>query len=150
MITRQDLFNALFKLKEAGIEVQPQLDLLKSESGVPKEVVKFLQDQSPLFQFYRHLQKHQRALMRNILHYDELDTRGKIKICSSLITRAMIAVEYNNIHESLLDELKLSELSGALHRALSDYFYDDLDSVLESYRQSMRLFYKGHSNPIND
>ena len=143
MITRQSCFSALFKLKSAGVDVTTPLKLMKDSSGVPEGVIEFLRDQSPQFQFYRSIQKHQRALMKNILHYDELDNKGKVKVASSLITRAMISVEYNNLDESLLDELSLGKLAHALDRALSDRDYSKLDEVLEGHRVAMKLFYKG-------
>ena len=143
MITRQSCFDSLFKLKNAGIDVSHEIELMQSQEGIPEEVVKFLRDQSPQFQFYRSIQKHQRALMKNILHYDKLDNKGKIKVCSSLITRAMISVEYGNLDESLLDDLGLDKLSNALNEALTNLDYTKLNEVLESHRRSMKLFYKG-------
>lgn len=140
MIGRQDAFSALFKLKEAGIDVQRQLDLMARNSGIPQEVIIFLRDNSPQFQFFRYIQKYQRALFKGILNYEELDVIGKIKLCSSLITRATIAVEYKNIDESLLDELNLGRISGALDKAFKDRDYSKLDTVLEDYKQSMLLF----------
>ena len=73
MITRQDLYKDLFKLKNSGVDVSYQLKIMESKSGIPKEVVEFLQDKSPQFQFYRDLKKNQRALMKNILNYENLD-----------------------------------------------------------------------------
>lgn len=143
MITRQTVFSALFKLKDAGTDVSSQLESMKNNSGIPEDVIEFLRDQSPQFQFYRSIQQHQRALMKNILHFDELDTNNKIKVCSSLITRAMIAVEYHNLDESLLEDLRLDKLSKALYKALSDKDYSYLDEVLQGHKNAMLLFYKG-------
>lgn len=143
MINRQSIYNALFKLKNSGVDVSDQLKIMETRSGIPKEVIGFLQDQSPQFQFYRSIQKHQRALMKNILHYEELDVNSKIKVCSSLITRAMISVEYHNLDESLLEDLRLDKLSRALHKALSDKDYSYLDEVLQGHKNAMMLFYKG-------
>lgn len=143
MITRQSCFSALFRLKNAGVDVTRQLKIMESRSGIPQEVVEFLQENSPQFQFYRSIQKHQRALMKNILHYESLDTVGKIKVCSSLITRATIAVEYHNLDESLLEDLRLDKLAKALNKALSDKDYSYLDEVLQGHKNAMLLFYKG-------
>lgn len=142
MITRQSLFEALFKLKNSGVNVDNQLQIMATKSGIPNEVIIFLRDNSPQFQFFRDIQKNQRALMKNILNYEELDTIGKIKVCSSLITRAAISVEYKNINETLLDELDLASLSTALNRAFKDRDYTKLDEALEKYKQSMLLFVK--------
>lgn len=143
MITRQSVFSALFKLKSSGIDVTRQLKIMESKSGIPQEVIEFLQENSPQFQFYRSIQKHQRALMKNVLNYESLDVNGKIKVCSSLITRAMISVEYQNLDESLLEDLRLDKLSRALHKALSDKDYSYLDEVLQGHKNAMLLFYKG-------
>lgn len=143
MINRQTVFRALFKLKDAGIDVTAPLKSMELNQGIPQEVIGFLQDQSPQFQFYRSIQQHQRALMKNILHYEELDVNSKIKVCSSLITRAVISVEYHNLDESLLEDLRLDKLSKALNKALSDKDYSYLDEVLQGHKNAMMLFYKG-------
>lgn len=140
MLTRQDVFSALFKLKNTGVDVTEQLNLMTQENGIPKEVILFLRDNSPQFMFYRDIQQHQRALMKNILNYEELDTIAKIKVCSSIITRAMISVEYKNLDESLLDELELYKVSNALNMAFRDRDYSLLDVVLKDYKESMLLF----------
>ena len=80
--------------------------------------------------------------MKNILRYETLDTRSKIKVCSSLITRAMISIEYKNLDESLLDELGLDRISYALNKVLSDKDYSYLDEVLQGHKNAMMLFYK--------
>ena len=143
MITRQSVFSALFKLKNSGVDVTRQLKLMESKSGIPQEIIEFLQDQSPQFQFYRSIQKHQRALMKNVLNYESLDNHGKVKVCSSLITRAVISVEYHNLDESLLEDLRLDKLAKALNKALSDKDYSYLDEVLQGHKNAMLLFYKG-------
>lgn len=145
MITRQSVYSDLFKLKRAGFNIDEQLNIMQTRAGIPQEVVKFLQDNSPQFQFYRDIQKNQRTLMRNIINYESLDTRSKIKLCSSLITRAMIAVEYKNLDESLLEDLHLDKLSNALNKALSDQDYSKLDEALSGHRNAMLLFYKGNN-----
>lgn len=149
MITRQSVFQALFRLKDAGVNISKPLLTMQKSSGIPREVVEFLQDKSPQFQFYRSIQKNQRALMKNVLNYESLDTNGKIKVCSSLITRAMIAVEYHNLDESLVEDLRLDKLSRALHKALSDKDYSCLDEVLQGHKDAMLLFYKGQVKEEN-
>lgn len=143
MITRQSCYNAIFQLKSAGVDVTAPLKLMQESSDIPEGVIEFLRDQSPQFQFYRSIQKHQRALMKNILHYDELDNKDKIKVASSFITRAVISVEYNNLDESLLDELGLDKIAHALDKALSDRDYSKLDEVFKMHQDAMKLFYKG-------
>lgn len=145
MITRQSIYNALFKIKNSGVDVSDQLKIMETCSGIPKEILEFLQDKSPQFQFYRSIHQNQRALMKNILRYETLDTRSKIKVCSSLITRAMISIEYKNLDESLLDELGLDRISYALNKALSDRDYSKLDEVLKVHKKAIELFYKGES-----
>lgn len=149
MITRQSCYSALFKLKSAGVNVEDALKVMQSTTEVPEKVLDFLRDKSPMFQFYRSIQQHQRALMKNILHYEELDVRSKIKVCSSLITRAMISVEYHNLDESLLEDLRLDKLSKALNKALSDKDYSYLDEVLQGHKNAMMLFYKGKVSEEN-
>lgn len=142
MITRQDIYRDLFKLKNAGEDITESLRVMESRPGIPKEVVEFLQDRSPQFQFYRDIKKNQKALMKNILHYESLDNRSKIKLCSSLVTRAMIAIEYKNLDESLLEDLQLSKVTKALDQAVSRYDYSKLDEVLRSHKSAMQLFLK--------
>lgn len=142
MITRQDIYRDLFKLKNAGEDITESLRVMESHPGIPKEVVEFLQDRSPQFQFYRDIKKNQKALMKNILHYESLDNRSKIKLCSSLVTRAMIAIEYKNLDESLLEDLQLSKVTKALDQAVSKYDYSKLDEVLRSHKSAMQLFLK--------
>jgi hypothetical protein len=142
MIDRQSCYNALFKLRNAGVDITEQLNIMKSSPGIPYKVVEFLRTNSPQFQFYEDIRKNQRALLRNILNYESLDRNSKIKLCSSLITRAFISVEYKHIDESLLSELELDRLSKALDSALSYRDYSKLDEVLESHKKSMLLFIK--------
>ena len=142
MITRQTVITALVRLKDAGVDVSQQFESLKHSSGIPREVIEFLRTNSPQFMFYKDLQKHQKALIKNILDYENFDTIGKIKLCSSLITRAMISVEYKNFDKSLLEDLELNRLSGALHKALNDRDYSQLDTVLAEQKRSIKLFVK--------
>lgn len=146
MITRQTVISALVKLKDAGIDVSEQFESLKNNQGITKELVEFLRTHSPQFMFYKDLQKHQKTLIKNILDYDSFDAVGKMKLCSSLITRAMISVEYKNLDKSLLDELELNRISDALHKALNDRDYSKLDTVLEEQKQSIKLFVKDIDN----
>lgn len=140
MITRQSCYEALFTLRNAGVEVGPQLEVMKTNQGIPKEIVEFLRDNSPQFQYYRYLQKHQRALMKNILDYESFDEVGKIKLCSSLITRVMIAIEYKEFDKSLMYDVGLEELSNALYKAINHQDFSKLDIALSRQRDSMRLF----------
>lgn len=140
MITRQTLYSDLFKLKKSGVDISEQLSVMEKTPGVPKEVVEFLQDKSPQFQFYRDLKKNQRALMKNILNYENLNIPSKIKVCSSLVTRAMISVEYKNLDESLLRDLQVDKASYAVYKSLSAKDYSKLDEVLSSHKSAMLLF----------
>lgn len=142
MITRQTVISALVKLKDAGVDVNEQFESLKNNPGISKDLVEFLRVHSPQFMFYKDLQKNQKRLIKNILDYESFDTVGKIKLCSSLITRAMISVEYKNFDKSLLEDLELNRLSEALHKALNDKDYSKLDKALEEQKQSIKLFVK--------
>jgi hypothetical protein len=142
MITRQSCYLALYKLKNAGINIDSQIELMTKSPGVPREVILFLRENSPQFQYYRYLQKHQKALVKNILNYDTFDNIGKVKVCSSLITRAMIAIEYKDFDQSLMYELDLEGLSEALSKAFNDQDYSKLNESLEKQRESMKLFLK--------
>lgn len=142
MITRQSCYEALFRLKDSGVDITSYLELLKESQGVPREVVKFLQEESPQFKFYKDLQKNQRALVKNILNYESLDNIARVKVCSSLITRAMISVEYKNISPVLLEELELDKISNAITKALGNRDYAKLDEVLRGQRETLKLFVK--------
>lgn len=142
VITRQSVYEALYTLKETGVSIDKYINLLSKESGIPNEVLIFLRDNSPQFQFFRYIQQHQKALMKSILDYKELDNHGKIKVLSSIITRVMIAIEYNNLSESLIDALELSEVSKAINQAVEYNDYSLADKVLEKLNTSMKLFVK--------
>ena len=146
MITRQSCYDALFKLKESGIDVKSQLEVMSNKSGVPAEVVDYLRDKSPQFQFYRSIQKHQRALMKNILNYDRLSELDKIKVASSFITRVVISIEYGNLSEELLSEMSLDKVSLSLHKAISTRDFSKLDEVMKLHQTAVKLFYKGVSD----
>lgn len=140
MITRQDLYRDLFKLKNAGEDITEQLKVMESQRGIPSQVVEFLQDKSPQFKFYRDIQKNQRALMKSILNYESLDRLSKIKVCSSLITRSIIAIEYKNLDESLLSDLKVEKLAKALEGSLLTRDDSLLNEVLKEHKNAMSLF----------
>lgn len=142
VITRQSVYEALYTLKETGVSIDKYINLLSKESGIPNEVLIFLRDNSPQFQFFRYIQQHQKALMKSILDYKELDNHGKIKVLSSIITRVMIAIEYNNLSASLIDALELSEVSKAINQAIEYNDYSLADKVLEKLNTSMKLFVK--------
>lgn len=142
MITRQDIFKDLFKLKESGVDISSALKLLESQRGIPREVVEFLKDKSPQFQFYEDIHSHQKALMKNVLNYEKLNYYGKVKVGSSLLTRMMIAIEYKNLSECLLRDLKIEMLSSALDAAISRGNVSPLEEVLEMHKNAMILFCK--------
>lgn len=150
MITRQSCYSALFKLKDAGISVDEQLKVMQSSQGIPPEVIEFLRENSPQFQFYRILHKYQRNLTKNLRNWESLDKVGKIKVCSSLITRAMIAIEKDNLDKSLLEDLELHKVSEAISEALICGRYDKVDAVLKSHCDSLNLFYKTNKEVVND
>lgn len=142
MITRQDLFSDLFKLKSSGVDISESLKVMESVPGVPREVVDFIVSNSPQFSFYEDLRKNQRVLFKNILNYESLDFCEKVKICSSLITRAMISVQYKNLNESLLSELKLDKSAKALEVALQTHNSELIDEVLQSHKNAIVLLYE--------
>ena len=141
MINRQSCYSALFKLKNAGIDITPQLKMMESNRGVPRGVIEFLRNNSPQFQFYRHLQVHQKTLAKNLLDYEELDNLEKIIVGSSFVTRAMIAVKYNNLDESLLEDLNVAQVSHAVDLAVSSQDYSELNDVLKKHSDNLKLFY---------
>lgn len=110
--------------------------------GVPRGVIVFLRDSSPHFQFYRYIQKHQKALASSILDYKTLSDEEKLITCSSFVTRALIAVKYKNLDGSLLDDLNISEVSEAVNLAISQRDFSQVDHVLEKHCESLRLFYE--------
>lgn len=141
MINRQSCYSALFKLKNAGIDITPQLKMMESNRGVPRGVIEFLRNNSPQFQFYRHLQVHQKTLAKNLLDYEELDNLEKIIVGSSFVTRAMIAVKYNNLDESLLEDLNVAQVSHAVDLAVSSQDCSELNDVLKKHSDNLKLFY---------
>lgn len=140
MITRQTCYEQLFKLKNLGEDVSDQVKLLTQSKDIPKEVIEFLIDKSAQFYFFRYIQKYQKALMKSILNYEELDNTSKIKVLSSFITRAMISIEYSNIPSELIDDLELEKLSNAMTKAFSSNDYSQVDDVLKFLKESMLLF----------
>lgn len=142
MIDRQSCYSALFKLKNAGINIDSQLRLMTENKGVPRGVVEFLRDNSPQFQFYRYIQKYQKALSESILDYKKLSDLDKMITCSSFLTRAFIAVKYKNLDESLLDDLNIQDVAEALNAAIRESNFTKLNEVLEIHSNSLRLFYK--------
>lgn len=150
MITRQSIYDALFTLKNTGVNVDYYLSLLTNNSDIPKEIIIFLRENSPQFQFFRYIQQHQKALMKSILDYETLSNYGKIKVLSSFITRVMIAVEYNNISEELVDLLELNELSDAINEALGNQDYSKVNEVLGKLNKSMKLFVKNKNIDLSE
>lgn len=150
MITRQDLYSDLFKLKNAGVDITEPIKVMESVKGIPDKVVEFLRDHSPQFQFYKDIQKNQKALMKNILNYESLDRVGRIKVCSSLITRSMISIEYKNLDESLLEDLKVSKLAKALESSLSIGDDTMLNEVLSEHRNAVLVYCKSRNSERND
>lgn len=141
MIDRQSCYSALFKLKNAGIDIAPQLRIMQESKGVPRGVIEFLRENSPQFQFYRYIQKYQKALAQDILDYETKDEISRLITCSSFVTRAVIAVKYKNLDESLLDDLNVSEVSEAVHRALTAKDFTKINDVLKKHSSNLKLFY---------
>ena len=73
MINRQAIYNALFTLKDAGIDISNQLKIMQETKGVPYEVLNFLRDNSPQFQFYGYIQKHQKGLCNGVRNGTRLE-----------------------------------------------------------------------------
>lgn len=147
-VSRQDLFSDLFKLKNSGIDISESLKVMETSPGIPKEVVNFIVNNSPQYTFYEDLRKNQRVLFKNILSYESLDFYNKIKTCSSLITRAMISVQYKNLNESLLNELKLDKSAKALEVALQTHNSELIDEVLQSHKNAIVLLYENRKGEI--
>ena len=110
--------------------------------GIPRGVIEFLRENSPQFQFYRYIQKRQKALAESILDYTELSNLDKLIACSSFVTRALIAVKYKELDASLLDDLNITEVAEAVSSAVSLNNYTKVNEVLKKHSDSLRLFYK--------
>lgn len=140
MTTRQLAFSALFKLKKSGVRVDEQLAQLADNSGVPESVVKFLKENSPQYQFYSYLQKRQKSLLQNLVKYESLGPVEKVKVGSSMITRAMIAVEYKEINPTLIEELRLDRVANALSEVLQGGDDKVLDTAMLSHLEFVKEF----------
>ena len=149
MVNRQTVFNALFKLKDAGVDVSSQLNSMANSRDIPRSVIEFLRDNSPQFQFYRHIQKHQHKLAESILDYKDLSDYDKLIACSSFITRALLAVKYNNLSETLLEDLNIEEVSEALDLAINRKDYSKVNQVLNKHCESLKVFYLNNKNEKN-
>ena len=141
MINRVSCYDALFRLKQAGINVDDALEAMKNSSGVPREVIVFLRDNSPQFQFYRYIQKYQKALAENILDYKKLSDQDKLITCCSFLTRVLLAVKYKNLGEGLVDDLNINEISDAINTAITEFDYSKVDKVLSKHHDSLEVFY---------
>jgi len=150
MINRQDCYNALFKLKNAGVNIDEQLSIMTKETGVPRGVIEFLRNNSPQFQFYRYLQKYQKALAESILDYSKLDYESKIVAASSFITRVYLSVKYKNLDASLTDDLDIEGVSDALHDAILTKDTGKLDIVMEKHTNSLGFFYLNKRSDSDD
>lgn len=144
MITRHECYKQLFKLKEQGDEnAVKYIDLLAKSDSVPKEIIKYLTEEDiPQFKFFKYLYDRQRTLLKNIMDYDKLDLFDQVKICSSIITRAMIAIQYKEIDGELLDQLSLDKLSEALYYTFNSHDFTTIEPILKEYRDSVKLFYE--------
>ena len=114
---------------------------MQESKGVPRGVIEFLRENSPQFQFYRYIQKYQKALAQDILDYETKDEISRLITCSSFVTRAVIAVKYKNLDESLLDDLNVSEVSEAVHHALTAKDFTKINDVLKKHSSNLKLFY---------
>lgn len=150
MITRQDLYNDLFKLKKAGVDISEPIKVMESYEGLPKSVIEFIKNNSPQFQFYEDLCKNLRTLVKNILNYESFDTYGKVKLCSSLITRAVISIEHNSLNEHLLSDLKLDKIAKSIELALSGQSKSMLDEVLSEHKNAILVYCKSKGVNLND
>lgn len=150
MINRVSCYDALFRLKQAGVDVENALNAMKESAGVPREVIVFLRDNSPQFQFYRYIQKHQKALAENILDYRKLSNQDKLITCCSFLTRVLLAVKYKNLGEGLIDDLNISEFSDAINTAISEMDYSKVDAVLSKHHDSLEVFYINRPKEVTD
>lgn len=150
MIDRQSCYKALFKLKNSGVDISSQLKIMELSRGVPREVVLFLRDNSPQFQFYRYIQKHQKTLAKSLLDFDELSNEDKIIVGSSFVTRVFIAIKYKEFSQSLLDDLDVYSVSKAVTKAIESSDYSQLDKTLSFHQKSLRLFYETQRKEEDD
>ena len=150
MINRQNIYNALFTLKDAGVDISDQLKIMQEVKGVPYEVLAFLRNNSPQFQFYGYIQKHQKGLSKSLLNYDELINEDKIVAASSFVTRVYLAVKYQELSKNLIDDLNVAKLSKALSKAIATSDFTDLDTVMKMHGDSLRLFYKSKNNSAKE
>lgn len=146
MINRQDCYTALFKLKDAGIDITAQLTIMQGTKGVPYEVLNFLRNNSPQFQFYGYIQKRQKGLAKSLLNYTDLEREDKIIAASSFVTRVYLATKYQELSKSLVDDLNVSKVITALEKAIVLEDYRELDNVMKMHGDSLRLFYKSKTS----
>lgn len=146
MITRQDCYTALFKLKDTGIDISHQLIIMQQTKGVPMEVISFLRNNSPQFQFYGYIQKRQKGLSKSLLNYEDLSPEDKLITASSFITRVYLAIKYQELCKSLVDDLNVSKVITALEKAIVLEDYRELDNVMKMHGDSLRLFYKSKTS----
>lgn len=150
MINRQDIYSALFTLKDAGVDISNQLKIMQATKGVPYEVLCFLRTNSPQFQFYGYIQKHQKGLSKSLLNYNELLKEDKLIAASSFVTRVYLAVKYQELSKNLIDDLNVAKLSKALSKAIITDDFTDLDVIMSMHGESLKLFYKSKNNSIKE
>lgn len=146
MINRQDCYSALFRLKDAGIDITTQLNIMQGTKGVPYEVLNFLRENSPQFQFYGYIQRKQKGLAKSLLNYETLEDEDKIIAASSFITRVYLATKYQELSKNLVDDLNVSRVVTALEKAIILSDYRELDNVMKMHGDSLRLFYKSKTS----
>ena len=146
MINRQDCYSALFRLKDAGIDITTQLNIMQGTKGVPYEVLNFLRENSPQFQFYGYIQRKQKGLAKSLLNYEILEDEDKIIAASSFITRVYLATKYQELSKNLVDDLNVSRVVTALEKAIILSDYRELDNVMKMHGDSLRLFYKSKTS----
>ena len=145
IINKHDCFNILFDLQSKGNDVHDDIKKLMSDDVyIPTSVIKHLKESNyPIITFYLNLNNKAHKIIKEILSCDNKPISVYIKIATSIITQATIAIEHNCIDDItsqniIIEYLQLKELSQALCTYFTTGDFSELVSVITDLKQDVK------------
>lgn len=135
MLSKNTCYKILLEMRDDGQNVTRYINLVSSNTIVPKEVIQFINNQRPLkvTEYYDELRKlHNKKhvkLYKELLEESRDDIQRMTKVLSSYITRALIYTENMDGQDkfNFLENARIPDCSVAL----SKYFIDKDDSLIK-------------------
>lgn len=144
MLNRQECYKLLFEIKSKGINTDEQLSLLSRSSLVPKEIIKFINNnrQLEVKEFYENLRKKYNSKSSKLylqLVKEDLEPIEILKTLCSYNTQVILYSENLTNKKNYLDNSRIKESLQALTKYFNEQDISECIDILKIIKSDIKI-----------